>query len=313
MAVKGPYEFPHYYIGLSTDTKPTTASIGDEFFETNTRLTYIFDGSNWSQKVASASGSDVYYEVTNPALNAAVTTAIVDAYGGVIITLSTTGNAQTIANPTIITAGKVFVVVNNDTSTNTITVNTVVIAAGKAQSFIWDGSAWSPIDVGIMSIPVTVVQGGTGSTTGNVSGLDFSTPPAIGGTTPGAGAFTTLLNTGIHTATGGIAFAITTHSASENVTAASMYGNEHLVTGAYTETLPATVLGMHAPFRATTATIMSIDCQVADAFVLGGVVLAAGNKITTDGSAGVEFEVICLVANRWTVRNITGVVIDGGA
>ena len=141
----------------------------------------------------------------------------------------------------------------------------------------------------------------------------MATPPAIGGTTPAAGAFTTLSNSGLHTATGGVAFAITTHSASEAATAATMYGNNHLVVGAYTVTLPAAVLGMSAKFRATTAAVMTLDCQAADSFVLGGTTLTAGNKIATDGSLGVEFEVICLVANRWTVRNITGTVIDGGA
>ena len=106
---------------------------------------------------------------------------------------------------------------------------------------------------------------------------------------------------------------VVTHSASENVTAISMYGSEHIVIGAYTETLPAAVVGMWAPFRATTAAVMTLDCQAADSFILGGTTLTAGNKIATDGSLGVEFEVICLVANRWTVRNITGTVIDGGA
>ena len=102
---------------------------------------------------------------TNPGASAATTTAIVNAYSGVIITLSAGGNAQTIASPTVTTAGKSFTVVNNDTSSNTIAVNGITIPVGKAQTWIWDGSAWIEIDLGITSLPVPVNQGGTGSTT----------------------------------------------------------------------------------------------------------------------------------------------------
>ena len=59
---KGPYEYPHYYIGLSTDTKPTV-EIGDEFYETNTGAYYIFDGTTWNAKPSSnitpASGTGI--------------------------------------------------------------------------------------------------------------------------------------------------------------------------------------------------------------------------------------------------------------
>jgi hypothetical protein len=170
MAVKGPYEIVHRYIGLSTDTKPTErVMVGDEFFETNTRLWYIYNGSNWSQKVSTASGTDVYYEVSDPATNAATANAIVDAYSGSLITLTGAGNSQTLANPTIITAGKIFTVINNDTSTHSIAVIansvTFTITPGEAQSFVWDGSTWGPTDIGIISLPVTVPQGGTGLAT----------------------------------------------------------------------------------------------------------------------------------------------------
>jgi len=58
MTIRGPYEYPKYYIGLSTDTKPP-ANIGDEFFETNTKKTYIcYDGTNWSEKIG-AIASDI--------------------------------------------------------------------------------------------------------------------------------------------------------------------------------------------------------------------------------------------------------------
>ena len=49
MTIRGPYEIVHYFVGLSTDTKPTVnATLGDRFFESDTRLWYIYDGSTWS-------------------------------------------------------------------------------------------------------------------------------------------------------------------------------------------------------------------------------------------------------------------------
>lgn len=83
---------------------------------------------------------------TDPALNAAVTTAIIDAYSGNIITLTAGGNAQTLEDPTDTDAGKKFTVVNHSTSgANTIEVNGITLSATEAQSFIWDGAAWVPI------------------------------------------------------------------------------------------------------------------------------------------------------------------------
>jgi len=57
MSIKGPYEIVHYFVGLSTDTKPTeTAVLGDRFFESDTRLWYIYDGTSWSMLNGTPSG-----------------------------------------------------------------------------------------------------------------------------------------------------------------------------------------------------------------------------------------------------------------
>ena len=114
---------------------------------------------------------------TDPALNAAVSASIIDTYGGVVITLTAPGNVQTLATTGNLLPGKTFTIVNNDTSNNSIVVNGITVPVGKSQSFIWDGTAWGPVDLGITSLPVPVNQGGTGSITGNVSGLDFTTTP----------------------------------------------------------------------------------------------------------------------------------------
>uniref|UniRef100_A0A6M3JYE7 Uncharacterized protein n=2 Tax=viral metagenome TaxID=1070528 RepID=A0A6M3JYE7_9ZZZZ len=83
---------------------------------------------------------------TDPAVNAAVSTAIIDANGGVIITLTGAGNAQTLQAPTTVTPGTSFTVVSNDgNGANTIEVNGITLSAGEAQRFIWDGTAWIPV------------------------------------------------------------------------------------------------------------------------------------------------------------------------
>jgi hypothetical protein len=84
--------------------------------------------------------------VTDPALNAAVTTAIIDDHSGVIIVLTAAGNAQTLQSPTILTGGKEFVVANSSTSTHNIDVDGYTLEPGEAQSFTWDGSAWCSLE-----------------------------------------------------------------------------------------------------------------------------------------------------------------------
>jgi len=120
---------------------------------------------------------------TNPASSVATTTAIVDAYNGVVITTNV-NNTQTIANPTTAANIKIFTVINNDTSSSnqTIKANGVdfVLTPGEAQSFIWDGSAWGPTDLGITEIPVPVTQGGTGAATAQAA---INTLTAVSGAT----------------------------------------------------------------------------------------------------------------------------------
>lgn len=83
---------------------------------------------------------------TDPAVNAAVTTAIIDLYNGVIITLTAAGNAQTLQDPTATAAERRFTVVNNDTSTHNIDVNGYTLEPGEAQAFVWDGTAWCSLE-----------------------------------------------------------------------------------------------------------------------------------------------------------------------
>jgi hypothetical protein len=116
--------------------------------------------------------------------------------------------------------------------------------------------------------------------------------------------------------TGPVAFAmgiVTSHGATETATADTLYGNTHLVTGAYTVTLPAVSVGMKGRFLATTAATFSVDCNAADHFVLGGTALTAGNKVTSDGSAGAFFEWEVTAANTITITFSNVTFTDGGA
>lgn len=201
MSVKGPFEYPKSYIGLSTDTKPAV-SVGDKFFEYDTKLWFIYNGSTWSEYISGSGGGGTsvpenYTTITDPATNAAVSTAILDAYGGVIITTTTTGNAQTIQSPTITTVGKTFIVANNDSSTHSITVNSVTLAAGDSQWFVWDGTAWSAVSSmyattsssGVIELS-TNAESVTGSDiiraiTPSTLSARLAAPGTIGGTTPG--------------------------------------------------------------------------------------------------------------------------------
>lgn len=85
---------------------------------------------------------------TDPAINEAVSTDVVDNFSAVIITTTTTGNAQVLQDPTDTTQIKRFTVINDDTSTNTISVNGVDLDPGQARYSIWDGTAWADASAG---------------------------------------------------------------------------------------------------------------------------------------------------------------------
>ncbi len=110
-----------------------------------------------------------FTSATDPLANAAVSTAIVNTYNGTLVTLTEAGNTQTLQNPTTAATIRKFMVINNDTSNNNLSVVansfTFVLTPGEGQCFLWDGTAWGPTDLGITEIPVIVSQGGTGAST----------------------------------------------------------------------------------------------------------------------------------------------------
>lgn len=56
MAVKQLSQYERY-VGLSTDEKPTTGvSVGSTFLESNTSKMFVFDGTQWKEKVQHVAG-----------------------------------------------------------------------------------------------------------------------------------------------------------------------------------------------------------------------------------------------------------------
>lgn len=109
-------------------------------------------------------------------------------------------------------------------------------------------------------------------------------------------------------------FKVTNHTQSEDVTEASMYGDTHTVADEYTLNLPTAVVGYSAVFTATTAKPFTLDLKTGtDLFILSGVALAAGNKITSDGTINAEVYVECRVAGKYVAHVIQGTFADGGA
>lgn len=121
-----------------------------------------------------------------------------------------------------------------------------------------------------------------------------------------AGGSETRANSGVVT--------VVTDSATGNVTAAQMQGQTHVVTGAYTLSLPTAAVGYKAKFLASTAAVFSIDVVTGtDVIVLNGTALTAGNKATTDGTINAEVYVECRIAGKYHIISIVGLVVDGGA
>ena len=108
-----------------------------------------------------------YHNGTDPATDAATNVASIDDGAGVVITLTTTGNSQTLASPTDTTRGKKYTVANASSSTDYVPANGINVLPGEAVQFLWDGAAWglaSPEHMRISSLR-TVSPDGTGDYT----------------------------------------------------------------------------------------------------------------------------------------------------
>lgn len=119
-----------------------------------------------------ALGASTYTSVTDPATNIVGSTANVDSFEGIIVTLTTTANSQTLQTPTITTTGsRQYTVINNDTSTDTLTIDTVVIEIGQAIKFVYDASVWIPV-IAVDASDITNVPAGSIAATDVQAAID---------------------------------------------------------------------------------------------------------------------------------------------
>ena len=106
-------------------------------------LEQITPSVTWNQLGGGGGAADLPFDaITDPAVDAAVTTAKIDLFSGTVVTLTAAGNIQTLQAPTDTTAGRKFFVLNNDTSNNTVPVNGVTLSPGQYVEFRWDGDTW---------------------------------------------------------------------------------------------------------------------------------------------------------------------------
>lgn len=83
--------------------------------------------------------------------------ATVDVDTAFILTQTTAGQTMTLFSPTSTTAGRLVYVTNSPSSTTTFTLYSVVIPVGGTQGYIWNGSAWTALNVAGAGSGVTTV------------------------------------------------------------------------------------------------------------------------------------------------------------
>ena len=127
----------------------------------------------------------------------AATTVDVDT--AFILTQTTAGTTKTLHTPTNTTAGRLVYVTNSPSSTTTFTLYSVVIPVGGTQGYIWNGSAWTALNVAGAGSGVSTV-GAIDSQTKSLDGAVISGSTiyfqTADGTNPG------LVSTGIQTFAG---------------------------------------------------------------------------------------------------------------
>jgi hypothetical protein len=134
----------------------------------------------------------------------------------------------------------------------------------------------------------------------------------VGGTTPAAGSFTTLIASDIISGKTGIiskaaAYTLGTDDSNE------AYGYTLLVTSTATITLPAVVQGMSVLVYSTTAAAVSVDPNPSDRIILNGTALTGGNKVTSASGAGDFIYLFADSGDGWTTLGRSGLWTDGGA
>jgi hypothetical protein len=229
----------------------------------------------------------------------ALTPANMMAAGNIVATGAVNAPSANIGaiNATSISAGNVVV---------TGAVNAASVGAASANMTQIAGA--NAILTGAVNAPNANIGAGNFSSIAaanadiNAGTIDGAT---IGVTTPAAGSFTTLKGNP----------AVVTVSSTRNLTADELKGQDIIITGAYTASIPAiTTTDYQATAIASTAATFCLDVATGtDLIILNGTPLTAGNKACSDGTINNMMKIRCPIAGKCFINSLIGLAVDGGA
>lgn len=84
------------------------------------------------------------FAITDPTASEATSTDVVNTKAGALVTLTGPAPSQVLADPSNPDPGRWFTFLNNDTSTDSITVDGITVEPGEGINFVWDGTEWLP-------------------------------------------------------------------------------------------------------------------------------------------------------------------------
>lgn len=259
---------------------------------------------------------------TDPISSAAVTTDIIDSFSGTIITTTAAGNAQTMSDPTNTEAGKSFTVVNNDTSSDDIAVEGINLEAGRAQRYVWDGTAWVPVEAVDMGDITNIPAGTIVATNGQAAINELDTEKQAALTAPiddkaSPGEFGAVAPGALSSQAKEIVQATT-----DTLTAAEMSGTFISNFGqgaANTQTLPTAAAGLNCVFQIfTTGNAFHVKAGATDKIYFDGTALDDADKVSLATPAAGDFITFAAFKTGastwdWLARTGNGTWTDGGA
>jgi hypothetical protein len=221
--------------------------------------------ANGQQLTNAGSTLNTSVAISDKATGGAIGTAAatVDAATSFTVNQTTAGQTLSLPAPTSATAGRIAYVAN--IGTTSFTMHGVVIAAGQAQLYIWNGSAWVASNVDGAGAGATSVVNDTniqGSISSNVLTLAWAGQLSVARGGTGAGSFT---SNGILFGNGSGALQVTA-SANNAVLVTDGSGNPSLA-----QLLPAAVQG----------NITTVGALASGSIASGFGTISTGNNITT--------------------------------
>jgi TM2 domain-containing membrane protein YozV len=186
-------------LGIGT-TNATSISIGKSTITTTVQGPFVANGSQFTNNGSTLlTGSTLSDFAVSGAIGTAAAT--VDTYTTFVIPQTTAGRTLSLPTPTTGTAGRLAYVLN--TGSTPFTMHSVSIQAGKAQTYIYDGSAWTATNIDGAGNGVTfigTIDSQTKSADGAVISGNGIYLQTADGTNPG------LVSTGIQTFAGNKTF-----------------------------------------------------------------------------------------------------------